>query len=234
MTDQQPLTEQMFHCGHSRAELALLGESRWGIKHLTWFVSSYPLGSGMTKEQIDAVIVRSCDNWSKVCGLTFSRSATLGSANIRISTVRGRRGGGDGKLGMLAFCYLPTGQNFNGSLDLVFDGDEDWEDDPNGNGIEMENVLTHELGHGIGQSHTNIQRQLMNPTYSRQIRVPQSNDIRVAVDSYGPPSALPAPTPTPPPLPPSGAVLCKVQIGNVVYGAELKPLSGAAKVEFNE
>lgn len=223
------LNEHMYTCGHTREQLALMGEGRWGKNRLTYFVQNYDTEE-LSKEEWDAVIAKAFGNWTAVCNLHFSIAPNAQSADIVITFARGRRPGLDGRLGILAMCELPRGTNFDGQLNLTIDADEDW-----GGEIKPENVLTHEIGHGIGQGHTNVPKQLMNPMYSERIATPQSHDRQVAVADYGPPSAVPAPPPTPTPVPtPTGSVPCKCLIGGVVYAGELKPQSGASKVEFNE
>lgn len=241
MSDEVP-SETMYTCQHSRAELALMGESKWGIKHITYFIQSYP--PGLSHAATDAVFVQAFTNWSSVCDLTFSRASDASSANIVINSGRGRRAKVDGPLGILAWCYLPSGDQFAGQLQMMLDADEDWTDGKaqSQSQIQMLNVVTHELGHGLGLDHTNIQRQLMNPVYSSAIAAPQpAYDIAQVVARYGQPSATPVPMPpvTPPPIPapapaPGGSpVLCKVQIGNQVYGGALSLLT-SAKVELGE
>lgn len=216
MSDQ----EQQFTCGHSRAELASMGAARWGIPVVSYFIQTYPAGLGMSKGDVDAVFAQAFASWEAVCGLKFKVASGPNDANILIGTGRGRRAGFDGPMGILAFCYLPSGDNFAGQLNMLLDLDEAWTDDPAKNGILMLNTVAHELGHGLGLDHTNVQRQLMNPVYSAAIATPQSHDRQEVVDRYGPPVAAPV---TPQPIPPTTGgrfvdILLKDESGTVWSG----------------
>lgn len=229
------MSEEVFYtCGHTRAELAGFEESRWGLPEVTYCINGYPVGLGLSPTDVEQIVAQAFASWNAVCGLRFRRVTNPDDANILMGVARGKRAGFDGPMGVLAYCYLPSGDNFRGQVEMYWDLDEPWGKTAGQNSIALLNVTAHELGHGLGLSHTNIARQLMNPTYSGAIASPQqAYDIAEVVRRYGPPTA--APTPTPPPLPPSGSpVLCKVQIGMQVYGGRLELLSGAAKVELQE
>ena len=227
--------EVLYTCGHSRAELAGFEESRWGLGEVTYCINGYPVGLGLSPTDVEQIVAQAFQSWANVCGLRFRRVTNPNDANILMGVARGKRAGFDGPLNVLAYCYLPSGDNFRGQIEMYWDLDEAWSKSADRNSIALLNVTAHELGHGLGLSHTNIQRQLMNPSYSPAIAGPQSNDIAEVVRRYGPPSAMPTPTPTPPPLPPSGGqVKAKVEISGQVYGGYLSLLSGAAKVELQE
>lgn len=220
-------------CKHSREELAVAANSRWGTKVISYFIRSYP--TQLIHARTDAVFATAFANWEAVCDLRFIKASGADEANIVVDTGRGSRAGVDGPLNILAWCQLPPGSSFNGQLQMMLDGDEQWTDDPNSTGIQMLNVVAHELGHGLGLSHTNVPRQLLNPVYSVKIATPQSHDIADVVSRYGEPTGQPTPPPIPVPVPTPGGslVLCKVQIGNQVYGGALSLLT-SAKVELGE
>ncbi len=91
-------------------------------------------------------------------------------------------------------------------MEVRFDLDETWIDNPQARGILLLNVACHEFGHAIGLSHNSVKNNLLNPYYSAAISKPQSEDIRQVVSLYGGPVATPAPGPTPG-TPSSGAPL---------------------------
>lgn len=211
-------------CGHTAAEMASAGTSRWGLKEVSYFVAGYPVGLGMTKRDVDAAVEACFGDWQSKCGLSFKRAGGATSANIVMGVGRGQRAGFDGKYGTLAFCYLPQGDNFQGQLEMFWDLDEPWTVDPgNSNGINFATVTKHELGHGIGISHLNANQypqQLMNPVYNPRISTPQQFDIAQAQDRYGKPIALPIPPTTPPTTPPGSSVAVIVQLpdGSIFKG----------------
>jgi hypothetical protein len=96
----------------------------------------------------------------------------------------------DGKGGVLAEHQLPPGNDMQlrGWLDLG----ERWTLDM------LLGVWTHELGHGMGLSHTNVPTSLMNPFWNPAISTPQTWDIEAIQALYG--AAKPA-NPTQPPVP---------------------------------
>jgi hypothetical protein len=181
-----------------------LGESKWGIKEVAYAFSSFP--GGMSNLRALAVIRKAFDSWEAVCGLKFKQVGNVTEANIDIGGARGSRASFDGPNGTLAWAYLPKGANFTGRLQVRFDLDETWIESQAANGILLENVACHEIGHAIGLSHiNNIAKQLLNPYYAAAISKPQSEDIRQIQTLYGRPAAAPAPTPTPAPTP-GGAI----------------------------
>ncbi len=180
-----------------------LGESSWGVKEVTWGVASFV--SGLSQEVQIALLTQAFGSWAKVCGLTFRRVTDLSQANIVIGTGRGSRSNFDGPNGTLAWAYLPRGKGFRGQVEMRFDLDETWIDNPRLRGIYFLAVAAHEIGHTLGLSHISIAAQLMNAFYAADIWAPQSEDIRQIVSLYGPSVAQPT-TPTNPTNPaPSGA-----------------------------
>lgn len=193
-----------------------LGESRWGLQEVAWFVQSYP--GGVSDEVARAIFVKAFASWSAVCGLSFRYAAGASNANILIGGGRGQRSNFDGPSGTLAWAYLPSGKNFTGQVKVMFDLDESWTADKNANGILLLNVAAHEFGHAIGLSHNNVAKQLLNPIYNRGIATPQSFDASQVAQLYGPPKTTPAPTPTP--GNPAAVNAVKVQLADGrVYGA---------------
>lgn len=207
-TGAEGITELTYLCGHTKAESIGGSLNRWGIKEVAYCINGYPTSDqiGLTKKDIEDIVAESYRLWTEVCDIKFKRVNDPNFANIIMSGARGKRAGFDGPYGVLAYCYLPQGDNFTGQVELEWDMDEPWIKDGN-NGIRLLNVTCHELGHGIGLDHNNFPRQLMNPTYAVSIASPQSHDIADAVARYGKPVLIPAPpAPTPTPTPTPGVV----------------------------
>lgn len=178
-------------------DVAPLGESKWGIKDLKVFIKSIP--TGLTRDQFTQVVLQGCKAWSDVCDLRFTLTNNQAEANVVIDAGRGSRVGMDGRGGVLAWAYLPRGNNFKGQSLMMFDLDEDF------SRTDVLATFTHEMGHIIGLSHNNEPNQLMNPMLSR-IRTPQAYSTRQAQSLYGLPKTQPTPGPNPTPTPsPSGA-----------------------------
>jgi hypothetical protein len=177
-----------------------LGESAWRLRRLRVAVQSYPTSDAITKDVFDSKVVAALTSWERVCGLKFELVLDTSTANIIINAARGRRNGLDGRGGILAYCELPAGNQFDGTLGLVVDSDEAWEQ-----GTPLENVLCHEFGHGLGLSHTNTPNQLMNPFLSQTIKTPQSHDTLEIQQLYGPAVTTASPSVPPTASTPSSA-----------------------------
>lgn len=227
-----------YKCGHTEAELASAGLSKWGLKEVSYFITGYPVGLGMTRKDVDGAVESCFADWQSKCGLSFRRAGGADSANIVMGVGRGQRAGFDGPQGILAYCYLPTGDNFQGQLEMLWDLDEAWTVDPsNLQGINFATVTKHELGHGIGLSHVSASQypqQLMNPIYNPRISTPQSHDIADAQSRYGKPVVVVPPVQPPtPPTGGSGTISAKVQLQDgSIWGGRLTRLpSGLIAVE---
>lgn len=210
------MTERAFvripRCGVSDAWRAMEALNRWGPRHLSYAVEATPRGSGLTQELALLEIAAAFQSWSGVCGLTFERIQSTSQCNLLIGVGRGSRAGFDGQSGTLAWAELPPTDGHTRQLTMRFDLDENYVAALTGNGILLENVACHEIGHMLGLNHTNVQGSLMLPTYNPRIPKPTSDDIRRAVERYGPPAAAPVPPTGPVPIP-GGDAECHVRIG---------------------
>lgn len=162
--------------------------NRWPHKRLSWqVVADLP---GITRDSLRAAVTRSCGHWADVCGLTFYEGASS-DANLIITTQR------EGPGGVLADCQLPyPGIGERSTRLLRIDEADAWAiaDNPPSNRVGLVQVLTHELGHGIGLGH-GPQGALMQPTYSARLGKPQAWDIVEARLRYGQRSTVPADPP---------------------------------------
>lgn len=211
--------------------------NRWAKNHLRYFIEGVPRGNGLTTTEASGAIARAFGSWSQVCGLTFERVELPSNAEIIIGVGRGSRSGFDGSSGTLAWAELPPIDGFKGRLTMRFDLDENFVTVPKSQGILLQNVACHEIGHLLGLNHTNVNGSLMLPTYSPMLAAPQSDDIRRAQTRYGQPKRVepapaPAPGPTPSPTKPGDTVEVQVRVGGTeVYAGVLN--RRAALVEFS-
>lgn len=156
--------------GMFRAADAML--NAWVKRGLTWYRQSYT--GGIDQATQDAIVQKAFDSWTQYGPLTVQRTNDPNAADIVISTGQGPQSNFDGPGGVLAWCYLPNGQD--SQLLMEFDLAESWCPDATQNGIPMINVATHELGHGLGLTHSNLQSALMAPVLNRAIATPQQRD----------------------------------------------------------
>ncbi|XP_013397405.1 matrix metalloproteinase-24 [Lingula anatina] len=154
--------------------------SRWRKTDLTWKVINYSpdLSQGVQRR----AFYQAFEHWSKVTPLTFRE--TRGTADIVIQFSRYNHGDGyafDGRGGILAHAFFPE----NG--DTHFDEDETWTDNTD-SGTNLMIVATHEFGHALGLSHSEVRGALMAPYYQGFERsfALRADDIRGIQSIYGP------------------------------------------------
>jgi hypothetical protein len=184
-------------CGMPDTPQHVIGKPHWGLETVTWHLTHYPTGVGLTNAIVDQAIGQAFANWSAVCGLSFRQVKTVNEANIVMGVGRGRRADFDGPSGTLAWMQLPNRDDYRGQVQGLFDADENWV--ISGRGILLVNVACHEIGHALGLMHSRRGDQLMSPTYSSQVSKPLAEDAQRAVELYGPPKQAPTPPITPAP-----------------------------------
>lgn len=162
---------------------------------LTYHIIKYV--TGLTQQEQENVISNSFSAWEKICGLkTFRKQSTDADIIIDASASREEEFGTAGNV--LAWAYLPDGNNWTQQLLMKFDLAERWVLNTTGNAYEIliETVTKHECGHLWGLDHTNTKGQLMYPTYNVAITGPQPGyDIDQAVLRYDLPSVISGPNP---------------------------------------
>lgn len=163
-------------------------EARWRKTQLTYFVEAYV--GGLSRADQDDLIGLAWSDWMAVAGIRVERGQSKASADIVISTGRGRAYNFDGASGTLAWAYLPNGRDTQ--LLMRFDLDETWVRNATDRGILFRNVACHELGHLLGLDHSSRQTALMAPYYAPRVVSPQPVDDVTRIQSlYGPPVSTP-------------------------------------------
>ncbi len=127
--------------------------------------------------------------WGELCGVTYvyepNDDGVGHNTSPGVNGVRGdlRLGGHfiDGNSGILAYNYFPQ------SGDMVIDTGDNFFATTSGNSLRLRNVLAHEHGHGMGQSHVCPiqQTKLMEPFVSTAYDGPRHDDLRNAQQHYG-------------------------------------------------
>lgn len=101
----------------------VLQGSRWKVSALTYRVTQYPAGSGLTNQEVDDTIKKGFDLWEAVTDLSFTNLES-GSVHIEIRFASYEHGDGDpfdGPGGTLAHAYFPA---YGG--DMHIDDSELW------------------------------------------------------------------------------------------------------------
>lgn len=144
----------------SRRKRYVLQGSRWRVKNLTYRITKYPR-SRLSKREVDQTMRKAFNVWEQATGLQFEERSS-GKVHIEIRFERKAHGDDDpfdGLGGTLAHAFFPV---YVG--DVHFDDDEDWTvNTPRGTSLLM--TASHELGHSLGLSHSNVRSALMAPFY---------------------------------------------------------------------
>jgi len=156
----------------------------WQKRALTYYIKDYMPTNVMSKTAQIHVYSEAWKAWADVCRLSFEQVKRADKADMLITTGRGIEDELDGPGGMLAWSYMPEGDDKQ--LLVKFDLDETWVDDTDKNGVCLFNVACHEFGHMLGLSHSKVKGALMAPFYNAAVANPQlDDDVERIRDIYG-------------------------------------------------
>eukprot|EP00090_Calanus_glacialis_P031534 TRINITY_DN5228_c0_g1_i1.p1 TRINITY_DN5228_c0_g1~~TRINITY_DN5228_c0_g1_i1.p1 ORF type:complete len:546 (-),score=123.28 TRINITY_DN5228_c0_g1_i1:69-1706(-) len=186
-----------------RKKRYVLQGSRWRVNDLTYRVTKYPSTDRLSKSEVDEQMKSAFSLWEQVTDLRFSKRDS-GSVHIEIRFEKYEHGDGDpfdGPGGTLAHAYFPQ---YGG--DVHVDDTEYWTIN-SFKGTNILQTMTHELGHSLGLSHSDVRDAIMAPFYRGWVPDLKLNqdDIKAIQSLYG--KKVSKPTPKPTSTPSTGVIL---------------------------
>ncbi|MCO5600689.1 hypothetical protein L7F22_054804 [Adiantum nelumboides] len=177
-------------------------------RSLTYAFNSMNETQRLSRDQRRQAFANAFSEWAAVIPMNFSEIDDYETADIKIEFVSFDHGDEepfDGVLGILAHAFSPTDGRFH--LDdsefwfLASDGDDN---NVAPQEVDLQSVVTHEIGHLIGLAHSSMENAIMYPSLGpRQVKLQlQPDDIQGAQALYGanpnfnPSSPLPGIPPT--------------------------------------
>ncbi len=170
-----------------------LGLSTWGSSTVTWCFEADEDGtSDMDNAEVLFAASFAAAQWGGSSGLYLERKSSCSSANIRIGFHTGYHwdwdwagdsSSFDGRGGTLAHAFAPTYGY------LHFDDAETWTRSTRtstAQPLDLDAVMTHELGHALGLGHSSVSAATMWPTYMASAgRSLESDDVAGISALYG-------------------------------------------------
>ena len=167
------------------------GQPRWWRKipmKLSYAFSEVYMIKSLSLATIREVFRRSFDRWSSVIPVTFVEINEYEYADVKIGFYTGDHGDGeafDGVLGVLAHAFSPEIGKFH--LDAAETWAVDFGTEESREAIDLESVVTHEIGHVLGLAHSSVRDSIMYPSLKpRHKKVDlKLDDIRGVQALYG-------------------------------------------------
>jgi hypothetical protein len=143
-------------CGDGGNEfMTLAGGIRWRTFPITYAID--PQGSGQNAESTKSSVISSFSEFDKViAGTVFTQTNDVNTAGI--SVIWAPIDGPGGILGQTQFFYFPSTLAIV-EADITMDAGDSWFISPVhncggvGNDFDIQDIMTHELGHGMGLGH---------------------------------------------------------------------------------
>ncbi|GMQ04880.1 hypothetical protein CsSME_00050141 [Camellia sinensis var. sinensis] len=146
------------------------GQPRWARSSpmtLTYAFSPVNIIHYVSQSDLKAVFERAFSRWSAVIPVNFTEANNYWAADIKIGFYHGDHGDGeafDGVLGILAHAFSPENGRFH--LDAAETWAVDFGSEKSKVAVDLESVVTHEIGHILGLAHSSVKQAVMYPSLS--------------------------------------------------------------------
>ncbi|KAI5077845.1 hypothetical protein GOP47_0007669 [Adiantum capillus-veneris] len=161
-------------------------------RNLTYAFNSMNETQRLSPEQRRQAFANAFSEWAAVVPMNFTEITNYEAADIKIEFVSFDHGDEepfDGVLGILAHAFSPTDGRFH------LDNSEFWfsasaaagDNNMTAQEVDLQSVVTHEIGHLIGLAHSPEENAIMYPSLGpRQVKLQlQPDDIQGAQALYG-------------------------------------------------
>ncbi|KAG0472635.1 hypothetical protein HPP92_014052 [Vanilla planifolia] len=157
------------------------GQPRWARPtpiRLSYALSPTATVDYIDRSEMEAVMRRSFGRWARVIPVSFHQSKEYEAADVKVGFYGGDHGDGepfDGVLGVLAHAFSPESGRLH--LDKAERWAVDFGREKSEVAVDLESVLTHEIGHVLGLAHSAVKEAVMYPSLS-----PRTKKVELRVD----------------------------------------------------